>query len=93
MLLFQLEYSNKTADGESLDLYLKRVFCFWKYLFWKKNEKGNEIKFWTFVWTCYTRNKYNMENVIFFLIQSKYNLCKFHIFNFGTLNAIQKKFV
>ena len=30
-------------------------------------------KFRTFVWTCYTWNNCNMENAIFFLIQSKHN--------------------
>ena len=63
---------NKTAAGESLDLYWKSVFK--KILFveslvlWKKNEKRNEMKFWTFVWTCYTWGKCNMENATFFLI-------------------------
>ena len=46
---------------EFLDLYLKSVFkkiLFIKRLaFLKKHEKRNGMKFWTFVWTCYTWKK------------------------------------
>ena len=70
-------YLNKSVDGEFLDLYSKSVFkkiMFIKSLvFWKKNEKQNEIKFWKFVWACYTWNNCNLENAIFCLILPKYN--------------------
>ena len=63
-------YLNKAADEEFLDTYLKSTFkkiLFIKSLvFWKKNEKQNKIKFWTFASTCYTWYKCNMENAIFF---------------------------
>ena len=59
------------ANGEFLGLYFKSVFkkilLKKRLVFWKKNEKQNEMKFWTFSETPYTWNKCNMENVIFFL--------------------------
>ena len=40
---------------------------------WKKNDKRNESKFRTFAWTCYTSNRCNVENPMFFLILQKCN--------------------
>ena len=48
-------WPTNAADGEFLDLYLKnllsKVLVIKRIVFWKKNEKRNEIKFWTFTWT------------------------------------------
>ena len=71
-LIHTFQLSQLSYRGKFLDLYLKSVFkkiLFVKSLvFWKKNENQIENKFWTFVWPCYTWNKWNMENAIFFLI-------------------------
>ena len=32
----------------------------------KAKSKAKKIKFWTFVWTCYTWSKCNMEDAIVF---------------------------
>ena len=77
---FQLQYLNKFAYIESLNIFWKSVFkkilLIKSLLFWKKGEKRNEIKFWIFIrtmWTCYAWNKCNMENKIFFLMLLNYN--------------------
>ena len=50
-------------------------------MFWKKNEKQNWIIFWTFLLTCYTWNKYKLENEISFLTLGKTTECEFGNFN------------
>ena len=64
--------SNKAAEKESLNLK-SSVYKERRLVFWKKNETINKIELRAFVWTCYTWNKCNMENAIFFLIQPKSN--------------------
>ena len=86
---------NRAADWEFSDPYLKSVFKKHRpiknLVFWKKNEKQNKTKFWTFLWTCYTWNKCIMGNPTFLLILPKYSIMqyKFNNFNIGTINGIQ----
>ena len=58
-------YLNRDDGEEFLYLYLKRVFKKNPFIkntvFWKKNEKQNEVKLWTFGWVGYTwKGEYNI---------------------------------
>ena len=74
----------------------KKILLIKSFVFWRKIEKWNEIRYWTFVElaTLETNAIWRMN---FFSDACRYCLTttvrKFNDFNIGIVDAIQKKFV
>ena len=95
LLLFAFQLSS--CRWRFLDLYLKSVFkdilFINSFVFWKKNEKGNKIKFWTFVEldTLEIYALWRMQYFFWYCLNA--TVCKFNDFSNGSLNSVQKEFV